>query len=209
MTTRFARCESIADLYVRNCRWKGQRPFFIDDQGDSASGDEALDQSLRFASALRDASLVPGDVVAFLCLGSVSHMVAWYGTFTGGYIAANLHTRNNSVPQIAEALQWLGAKFVVHDAEFTSAVAAAVQESGLPIQTLALDDGTSWNALLDAAGRWITRASGPIQSQWRPSFFHRAARESRRVSCIAKPPCWHVRLPVRHSWKASTGTTRS
>jgi acyl-CoA synthetase (AMP-forming)/AMP-acid ligase II len=151
MSTRFAKCESIADLYVRNCRWKGQRQFFVDDQGGSIGGAQALDQSLRFASALRDASLVPGDVVAFLCLGSVSHMVAWFGTFTGGYVAANLHTRNNSVAQIAEALQWLGAKMVVHDAEFTSAVAAAVHESGLPIQTLALDDGTSWKALLDAA----------------------------------------------------------
>lgn len=151
MSPRFAKCESIADLYVRNCRWIGQRSFLVDDQGGSSSGDEALDQSLRFASALRDAALVAGDVVAFLCLGSVSHMAAWYGTFAGGYIAANLHTRNSSVAQLAEALQWLGAKFVVHDAEFTSAIAAAVHESGLPIQTLALDDGKSWKALLDAA----------------------------------------------------------
>jgi acyl-CoA synthetase (AMP-forming)/AMP-acid ligase II len=152
MTTRFAKCESIADLYVRNCRWKGRHALFVDDQGASYTGEKALDHSLRFASALRGASLVPGDVVAYLCLGSASHIVSWFGTFAGGYVAANLHTRNNSVSEVAEALQWLGAKLIVHDVEFTSAVQAAVRETGLPIRTLALDDDAgSWEAFLSAA----------------------------------------------------------
>jgi acyl-CoA synthetase (AMP-forming)/AMP-acid ligase II len=134
---------------VRNCRWKGQQALFVDDQGTSYTGEQALDHSLRFASALRGAALVPGDVVAYLCLGSASHIVAWFGTFAGGYVAANLHTRNNSVAQIAEALQWLGAKLVVHDAEFASVVDAAVRETGLPIRTLALDDDAgSWDAFI-------------------------------------------------------------
>ena len=152
MTTRFAKCESIADLYVRNCRWKGQRALFVDDQGTSYTGEQALDHSLRFASALRSAALMPGDVVAYLCLGSASHIVAWFGTFAGGYVAANLHTRNNSVAQIADALRWLGAKFIVHDVEFASVVNAAVQETGLPIRTLALnDDAKSWDTFIQNA----------------------------------------------------------
>jgi acyl-CoA synthetase (AMP-forming)/AMP-acid ligase II len=152
MTTRFAKCNSIADLYVRSCRWTGQRTLFADDQGASYTGEQALDRSLRFASALRSASLLPGDVVAYLCLGSASHIVAWFGTFAGGYVAANLHTRNNSVAQVAQTLQWLGAKLVVHDVEFTSVVNAAVHETGLPIRTLALDDeDNGWEAFIKTA----------------------------------------------------------
>ena len=152
MTTRFAKCDSIADLYVRSCRWKGKRTLFTDDEGASYTGDQALDHSLRVASALRSASLVPGDVVAFLCLGSTPHIAAWFGTMTGGYVAANLHTRNNSVAQIVEALRWLGAKLVVHDAEFTKVVNVAVHEIGLPIRTLALGDETrSWDAFVKGA----------------------------------------------------------
>src|SRR4030095_980124 len=124
MTTRFPACQSIADLYVRNCRWKGQQVLFEDDQNGSYTGARALDHSLRFASALRNASLMPGDVVAYLCLGSASHIVAWFGTLAGGCVAANLHTRDGSIAQVAERLQWLGAKLVVHDEEFTSVVHA-------------------------------------------------------------------------------------
>lgn len=152
MTTRFAACHSISDLYVRTCRWKGRHVLFADDKGGSYTGEQALDHSLRFASALRGASLMPGDVVAFLCMGSASHTVAWFGTFAGGYVAANLHTRNNSVAQVAETLKWLGAKMVVHDMEFASVVNAAVRETGLPISTLALDgEDNGWEALIKTA----------------------------------------------------------
>ena len=101
---------------------------------------------------MRSASLKPGDVVAYLCLSSAAHTVAWFGTFAGGYVAANLHTRDNSVAQIAQTLQWLGAKMVVHDVEFAAVVNAAVRETGLPISTLALDDeDNGWKALIKPA----------------------------------------------------------
>ena len=152
MTARFAACHSIADLYVRNCRWKGQQVLFVDDQNGSYTGAQALDHSLRFASALRGASLMQGDVVAYLCLGSVSHIVAWFGTLAGGYVAANLHIRDSSVAQIAERLKWLGAKLIVHDEEFASIVQAAVLETGLSIRTLALNgENSSWEAFIKTA----------------------------------------------------------
>jgi acyl-CoA synthetase (AMP-forming)/AMP-acid ligase II len=152
MTTHFAKCTSIADLYVRSCRWKGQRTLFADDQGASYTGEQALDRALRFASALRNASIQPGDVVAFMCLGSAPHAVAWFGAVAGGYVTSNLHMRTESVERVAETLQWLDAKVVVHDAAFASLVAAAVQETGLPIKTLALDDeGDSWETFINTA----------------------------------------------------------
>lgn len=151
MTTRFDTCTSIADLYVRTCRWKGQRALFADDRNRSYTGEQALNHSLRFATALRDAALEPGDVVAFLCLGSASHIVAWLGTIAGGYVASSLHTRTDSPARVAETLQWLGAKLVVHDMEFAPLVHAAVRATGQPIRTLALDDDNSWQAFIDAA----------------------------------------------------------
>ncbi len=152
MTTRFSACQSIADLYVRNCRWKGRHVLFADDQNSSFTGAQALECSLRFASALRNASLIPGDVVAYLCLGSASHIVAWFGTLVGGYVTANLHTRNSSVGQLAETLKWLGAKLIVHDEEFASIVQAAVLETGMSIRTLTLnDENSSWKAFIENA----------------------------------------------------------
>ena len=152
MTTRFAMCKSLADLYVRTCRWKGSQTLFADDQDHGYTGEQALDRALRFASALRGASLVPGDVVAFLCLGSASQAIAWFGAVAGGYVASSLHTRNESVAQIAATLQWLGAKLVVHDAAFASLADAAVREARLPIRTLALDDdAASWEAFVNPA----------------------------------------------------------
>ncbi|MDM0040725.1 class I adenylate-forming enzyme family protein [Variovorax sp. J22G21] len=152
MTTRFATCNSLADLYVRTCRWKGANTLFSDDQDTHYTGEQSLDRSLRFASALRSASLAPGDVVAFLCLGSAPHAVSWFGAIAGGYVASSLHVRNDSVERIAETLKWLGAKVVVHDAAFTSLIHAAVQECGLPIRTLALDDEAgTWESFIDSA----------------------------------------------------------
>ena len=152
MTTRFAKCTSLADVYVRTCKWKGEHVLFADDHGGSYTGRQALDRSLRFAAAMRGVSLVPGDVVAFLCMGSASQTAAWFGAVAGGYVASSLHTRNDSVAQVAIALKWLGAKLLVHDEAFASLAAAAVQQAGMPIRTLALDDEAgSWATFADAA----------------------------------------------------------
>jgi acyl-CoA synthetase (AMP-forming)/AMP-acid ligase II len=152
MTTGFAKCESLADLFVRTSRWKAQRALFADDQDRSSTGEQALDQALRFASALRNASLAQGDVVAFMCLGSAPHAVAWFGAVAGGYVTSNMHMRTESVERVAETLQWLDAKVVVHDVAFASLVDAAVRSSGLPIKTVALDDADgAWDAFIGRA----------------------------------------------------------
>lgn len=159
----FAACESVADLYVRNCRWKGRGVLFADDQGGSYTGGQALDHSLRFASALRAASLVPGDVVAFLCLSSASHIVAWFGALAGSYVAANLHTRDSTVAQLAERLGWLGARLIVHDEEFTEVVEAAVKETGLPIRTLVLNGETDgWRSFIEDAAPLDYESERPV-----------------------------------------------
>jgi len=150
MATGFAKCTSLADVYVRTCKWKGEQVLFADDHGGSYTGRQALDRSLRFASAMRDASLLPGDVVAFLCAASASQAVAWFGAVAGGYVVSSLHTREDSVEQVVIALKWLGAKLLVHDEAFASVAAAAVRQSGASIRTLSLDE---------TAGGWATFAN--------------------------------------------------
>ena len=80
---RFSSCDTISDLYVRSCQSKGREIIFADDGGNALTGDHALDISLRFAGALNSLDAQSGDVVAFLCLGSATHAVAWFGTVVG------------------------------------------------------------------------------------------------------------------------------
>jgi acyl-CoA synthetase (AMP-forming)/AMP-acid ligase II len=101
---RFSSCDTISDLYVRSCQSKGREIIFADDGGNALTGDHALDISLRFAGALNSLDAQSGDVVAFLCLGSATHAVAWFGTVVGGRVACNLHIRGETVKRIAEAL---------------------------------------------------------------------------------------------------------
>jgi acyl-CoA synthetase (AMP-forming)/AMP-acid ligase II len=126
--------------------------MFADDLSRSYTGVQALDHALRFSSALRNASLEPGDVVAFFCMGSAPHVLAWFGAVTGGYVASNLHTRNDSEAQVATALQWLGAKAIVYDEAFASLVEGAVRQSGAPIRMIALDgEEGGWATFIDSA----------------------------------------------------------
>ena len=110
---RLPSCDTVSDLYVRSCQWKGRQILFEDDRGVAFSGDDALNRSLRFASALDAMGVAAGEVVAFLCLGSATHAVAWFGTVSGGRVACNLHVRGETAERIADTLKWLDARVVV------------------------------------------------------------------------------------------------
>jgi len=135
---RFSSCDTISDLYVRSCQSKGREIIFADDGGNALSGDRALDVSLRFAGALNSLGAQPGDVVAFLCLGSATHAVAWFGAVVGGRVACNLHIRE----RIAEALDWVGAKVLVHDPDLSEIATGAIKSTGRSIMRMALSDGS-------------------------------------------------------------------
>ena len=138
---RFSSCDTISDLYVRSCQSKGREIIFADDGGNALTGDHALDISLRFAGALNSLDAQSGDVVAFLCLGSATHAVAWFGTVVGGRVACNLHIRGETVKRIAEALDWVGAKVLVHDPDLSEIATKAIEATGRSIARVALSDG--------------------------------------------------------------------
>jgi acyl-coenzyme A synthetase/AMP-(fatty) acid ligase len=137
---RLSSCDTISDLYVRCCQSKGHEIIFADDGGNTLSGNRALDVSLRFAGAMNSLGAQPGDVVAFLCLGSATHAVAWFGTVVGGRIACNLHIRGETVERIAEALDWVGAKVLVHDPDLSEIATKAIEATGRSIARVALSD---------------------------------------------------------------------
>jgi acyl-coenzyme A synthetase/AMP-(fatty) acid ligase len=140
---RLSSCDTISDLYVRSCQSKGREIIFADDGENALSGDRALDISLRFAGALNSlGAQQPGDVVAFLCLGSATHAVAWFGTVVGGRVACNLHIRGETVERIAEALDWVGAKVLVHDPDLSKIATEAIEATGRSIARVALSDGS-------------------------------------------------------------------
>jgi acyl-coenzyme A synthetase/AMP-(fatty) acid ligase len=140
---RLSSCVTISDLYVRSCQSKGREIIFADDGGNALSGDRALDISLRFAGALNSlGAQQPGDVVAFLCLGSATHAVAWFGTVVGGRVACNLHIRGETVERIAEALDWVGAKVLVHDPDLSKIATEAIKATGRSIVRVALSGGS-------------------------------------------------------------------
>jgi acyl-coenzyme A synthetase/AMP-(fatty) acid ligase len=137
---RLSSCDTISDLYVRSCQSRGRETIFADDGGTILSGDRALDVALRFAGALNSLGTGPGDAVAFLCLGSATHAVAWFGTVVGGRVACNLHTRGETVERIAEALDWVGAKVIVHDPELSAIATEAIKATGRLIGRVTLSD---------------------------------------------------------------------
>jgi acyl-coenzyme A synthetase/AMP-(fatty) acid ligase len=139
---RLSSCDTISDLYVRSCQSKGRETIFADDGGNALSGDRALDLSLRFAGALNSLAVQPGEVVAFLCLGSAAHAVAWFGTVLGGRVACNLHIRGETAERIAEALDWVGAKVLVHDPDLSTIATEAITVTGRSIVRVALSDSS-------------------------------------------------------------------
>ncbi|MCX7170432.1 MAG: AMP-binding protein [Proteobacteria bacterium] len=126
---RTARCDTLCELYLRSTQWRGNAALFVDEQA-SLSGIEALDQSLKFASALAEMETQPGDVIAFLCKGSARHAVAWFAAVVADRVACNLHVRETP-EKLAEVIDWLGAKVLVHDESLAEIAISATSFSGI------------------------------------------------------------------------------
>jgi acyl-CoA synthetase (AMP-forming)/AMP-acid ligase II len=124
---RSAGCDTLRDLYLRSCRWRGGEALFVDER-ERLSGAEALEASLRFAGALARRGVVKGDVVAYLCRSSARHASAWFASPLMGAVACNLHVRET--PQrLVDTLAWLDARVLVYD-EDLGPLAEAVLAGG-------------------------------------------------------------------------------
>lgn len=129
-------CETASDLYIRSCQWLDREPLFVD-AAERISGAQALGQSLRFAQGLTAMGAGAQSVVAFLCKCSARHAAAWFAGPLSGRISCNLHVRET--PQrLGEALAWLEAAVLVHDADLDALAEAAVAASGRAISRVSL-----------------------------------------------------------------------
>lgn len=117
---------------------KGQDELFVD-ASQRISGDQALSQAQDFGSLLQTYDVAPQQVVAFLCLPSARHAVAWMGTVQSGRIATNLHVRE-TVEKLGAVLKWLGATVLVHDAALADQAQQAIAASGMDLSGLMLQD---------------------------------------------------------------------
>jgi acyl-CoA synthetase (AMP-forming)/AMP-acid ligase II len=136
MMIRTPHIETVSDLYLRSSQWRGREELFVDQQH-RMSGEDALQASLRLASAYARLGAEAGDVVAFLCRSSTRHAAAWFAAPLAGRIACNLHVRETP-QQIGRTIAWLGAKIIVHDDDLEEFVEAAITGSGIEPRRLSL-----------------------------------------------------------------------
>ncbi len=133
---RTAACDTLRELYIRSCQWRGAQTLFADER-ERASGAEALERSLRLARGLQALGIRRGEVIACLARASTRHAIGWFGGILGGTPVCNLHVRET--PQrIGEALAWLGATALLHDAELDDLARDALARSGMRCAQISL-----------------------------------------------------------------------
>ena len=128
--------ETLSDLFIRSAQWRGRDELFVDD-AHRITGTDALDQALRIAQGFAENGAAAGEVIAFLCRSSARHAVAWFAAPLSGRIACSLHVRE-TVERLGQALDWLEAKILVHDADLEAEAIAAVAASGRAIRRISL-----------------------------------------------------------------------
>jgi len=139
--------ETLSDLYIRSAQWRGRDELFVDDV-DRITGSDALDQALKIAWGFADHGAARGDLVAYLCRSSARHAVAWFASPLSGRIACNLHVRETP-ERLGQALDWLDAKILVHDADLEAEAIAAVAASGRSTRRISLGERGSADADYD------------------------------------------------------------
>src|SRR6202044_592118 len=107
------------------------------DDTDRITGADALDQALRMAQGFADHGAAQGQVIAYLCRSSARHAVTWFAAPLSGRIACSLHVRETP-ERLGQALRWLEAKILVHDADLEAEAIAAIMACGQPVRRISL-----------------------------------------------------------------------
>jgi acyl-CoA synthetase (AMP-forming)/AMP-acid ligase II len=128
--------ETLSDLFIRSAQWRGRDELFVDD-ADRITGAQALDSALRMARGFADHGAAPGQMIAYLCRSSARHAVTWFAAPLSGRIACSLHVRETP-ERLGQALNWLEAKILVHDADLEAEAIAAVTASRQDIRRISL-----------------------------------------------------------------------
>jgi long-chain acyl-CoA synthetase len=154
---------TVAAIFEASYRRFAHRPALVDGQV-TRTYHELGERAHRFAGALRDRGLVPGDRVALVAPNSPSYIEASHGIFVGGYVRVapsdKLHPDEvrgiladcsaSAVvvsPQWAERLDGIDAEMVVFGDDFETLLAA-----GTPAPPAALPAPADLCALLYTSG---------------------------------------------------------
>jgi acyl-CoA synthetase (AMP-forming)/AMP-acid ligase II len=146
--------ETLSDLFIRSAQWRGRDELFVDEE-DRVTGRDALDAARKIAQAFAETGAAEGEVIAYLCRSSARHAVAWFAAPLSGRIACNLHVRETP-EKLGQALAWLDARILVHDADLEAEAVAAVAASARPIRRISL--GVRGSAASDYATITATSA---------------------------------------------------
>ena len=142
--------ETLGDLYIRSCRWRASETLFADEH-EAIGADRALNLSASLARVFALLGARKGEVVAFLAKCSARHAIGWFAGPLGGQIVCNLHLRETP-ERIAEALGWLDAKILVHDAEVSDLARQVVACSGQGCKRISLgrrgDAAAGWEDIV-------------------------------------------------------------
>lgn len=153
--------DTLHELYVRSCEWRGRDEFFADER-ERIDGAEALRLSRAMAGLYSRAGAGAGGIVALLCRCSARHAVSWFAGPLSGRIVCNLHLRETP-ERIAESLRWLDAGVLVHDEEAGPLAREVVARSGRPITRIVLgargDAAFGWDDVVGAGEAATTDAA--------------------------------------------------
>ncbi len=127
----------IAEVFARACRWKGEQPFLLD-RYVRWTGNQALSEAHNVASALEARGVGKGSVVAFFCLPSARHAVAFFACQMLGAICCALHTKD-TVPRLQKALARIHADVLIGDSDQYQRVREIADASAKPPTVLQLD----------------------------------------------------------------------
>jgi acyl-coenzyme A synthetase/AMP-(fatty) acid ligase len=128
--------ETLSDLFIRSAQWRGRNELFVDEEH-RITGQNALDGALKIAQAFADQGAAEGALVAYLCRSSARHAVAWFAAPLSGRVACSLLVRETP-EKLGQALAWLEAKVLVHDADLEADAIAAVSAFAQPIRRISL-----------------------------------------------------------------------
>ena len=76
-------------------------------------------------------------MIAYLCRSSARHAVTWFAAPLSGRIACSLHVRETP-ERLAQALDWLDARILVHDDDLEAEAIAAIAACGRTIWRISL-----------------------------------------------------------------------
>jgi len=151
---------TFTDLILQMERW-GERPCFsyLPDgdviPAETLSYAQVLDRSRRFAAALADRGLRPGDRVAFFAQPTANYLTALFGTILAGGVAAPIN-HNFKSAELSAYLAYLKPAVVLYDRD-SKAIVTNVGEIPSPWVALSIDPADS------------NHPAGLDWAEWQPS----------------------------------------